>query len=112
MSIFEVTSKLGRKLRLTEIQWAHISYKHPELNNQLQKMISVLENPDFIYYSSNDDCYQYIKYFEQTPISKKYLLVIVRHLNSEGFVITAFFCSKIKKTQKEAIYEKENFHKL
>jgi chaperonin cofactor prefoldin len=50
MLIFEVLSKLNKKIRLTEIQWAHIESKHKELKNQIQKMIATLENPDFVYY--------------------------------------------------------------
>jgi hypothetical protein len=37
MVVFEVISKMKRKIRLTEVQWAHMSSKHPELENQIDK---------------------------------------------------------------------------
>ncbi|MEW6416890.1 MAG: PBECR2 nuclease fold domain-containing protein [Nitrospirota bacterium] len=112
MLIFEVLSKLNKKIRLTEIQWAHIESKHKELKNQIQKMIATLENPDFVYYSPTEENFHYYKRFEETPVTEKYLLMVAKHLNDDGFIITAFFVSKIKKEGKEVIYGEENIHKL
>jgi len=37
--IFEITTKLNKTARLTEIQWKHISMSHKEFNrNQIQKI--------------------------------------------------------------------------
>lgn len=112
MIIFELISRLDKKIRLTEIQWAHIESKHKELRNQIQKMIVTLENPDLVYYSPVEENYHYYKYFKETPVMEKYLLLIVKHLNDEGFIITAFFVTKIRKEGKEVIYGEENIHKL
>jgi len=112
MIIFEVISKLDKKVRLTEIQWAHIELKHKELRNQIQKMKATLENPDIIYYSQIEENYHYYKYFKETPVTEKYILLIVKHLNDEGFIITAFFVGKIKKEGKVVIYGEENIYKL
>ena len=112
MVIFEINSKLEKKIRLTEVQWAHIRIKHSELDNQLSKMIETLKEPDLVCYSSDEENYQYYKYFAKTPVNEKYLLVIVKHLNKEGFVITAFFVGKIKKEFKEVVYGEKNFYKL
>ncbi|MEW6214654.1 MAG: hypothetical protein AB1478_05535 [Nitrospirota bacterium] len=103
---------MNKKIRLTEIQWTHIELKHKELSNQIQKMIDTLENPDLVYYSPREENYYYYKYFRETPVTEKYLLLIVKHLNNEGFIITAFFVTKIRKEGKEVIYEGENIHKL
>ena len=110
--VFEALSKLNKKIRLTEIQWAHIELKHKELRNQIQKMIGTLENPNFIYYSPAEESYHYYKYFKETPVTEKYLLLVVKHLNDEGYIITAFFVTRIRKEGKEVKYEKENIHKL
>lgn len=112
MPIFEAVSKLNKKIRLTQVQWAHIRHEHPELDDQTKKIISAIEAPDFIYYSPKEDNYHYYKYFEHTPVTEKYLLAVVKHFNKEGFVITAFFMTKIKKKQKEVVYGEENVHKL
>jgi hypothetical protein len=104
MSIFEIVSKLNKEIRLTEIQWVHIRYKHPELNNQIKKIILTIQSPDFIYYSLKEDNYHYYKNFKHTPVTEKYLLAVVKHLNKEGFVITAFFISKVRKIGKEVVH--------
>ena len=71
-----------------------------------------LQQPDFVLYSYQDDNFQYYKYFKETPVSEKYLLTIVRHLNVEGFVITSFWVEKIKNGGKEVVYGEENLPEL
>jgi hypothetical protein len=105
MAVFELICKLGRMIRLTEVQWVHIEFEHKELSNQMDKIIQALKEPDFVYYAIKDDNYHYYKYFSETPVTRKYLLVIVKHLrDKEGFVITAFFISRIREKGKEVIY--------
>ncbi len=112
MAVFEVVSKMGKKIRLTEVQWAHTSSKHPELENQIDNMITTLQEPDYVYHSTKEENFHYLKLFEQTPVTEKYLLLIIKHLNDEGFVITGFFVSKIRMKNKVLVYGKENLDKL
>lgn len=112
MVVFEVISKTGKKIRLTDVQWAHMSSKHPELENQTDKTITALQEPDYVYHSPNENNFHYLKFFKQTPITEKYLLLIIKHLNGEGFIITGFFVSKIKTKNKVLVYGKENLNKL
>jgi hypothetical protein len=105
--IFNISSILRKQIRLTDKQWAHIRYKHKELDNQLQLMKLTLQEPDAVYYSPQAENYHYYKYFTQTPVSEKYLLLIVKHLNKEGFIITSFLVAKIKREGKEVVYEKD-----
>ena len=104
--LFEVESALKRKIRLTETQWNHIRIKHPEIENQIEKIILSLIDPDLIYLQS-ENTYHYIKFFRETPVTQKYLLTVVKHLNKEGFVITCFFMSKIKEKGKVLVYAKD-----
>ena len=110
MSLFEIVSKLGKKIKLTDVQWSHIKSRHKELVGQTNKIIETLNNPDIVFYSNKDDVYHYCKLFQKTPVSKKYLLVIVKHINGEGFIITAFFVSKLRKKDKEIVYGEENIN--
>lgn len=112
MAVFEIISRLEKKIRLTDVSWVHIQLKHPELNNQLSKIEETLERPDWVYYCANEENYQHYKYFAETPVTEKYILVVVKHLNKEGFVITAFFVTQINKAGKEVVCGKENFHQL
>lgn len=106
MAIFEAQSKLGRKVRLTHTQWNHVTLRHGELRGQETKIKETLQEPDFVLYSERDDNYQYHKFYSETPVSEKYLLVVVRQLNDEGFVITAFFLRKVREKGKVRVYEK------
>lgn len=110
--VFEVSCKLERKIRLTEIQWVHIKAKHPEISSDVLKIMETLQKPDYILYSSEDDNYQYYKFYQQTPVTQKHMLVVVKILNGDGFIITAFFVRRVKKERKEAVYGKENLNKL
>ena len=112
MNIFNIVSNLDRKIKLTEVQWKHIKSRHKELVGQTNKMIETLNDPDTVFYSNKDDVHHYCKLFQKTPVSKKYLLVIVKHINGEGFIITTFFVSKLRRKDKEIIYGKENINSV
>jgi len=104
MTIFEVLSKQGVNVRLTKTQWDHIALRHKELEDQKDKIKETLQDPLFILYSATDHNYQYYRYYSKTPVTDKYLLVIVKKTNSHGFIITAFFVGKIKEKGKVRIY--------
>lgn len=106
MIVFETLSVQNKNIRLTETQWAHIRLKHAECEGQTDKMVSTITDPDVIRFDSREDVYHYSRYFQKTPVSDKHMLVIVRHLNGDGFVITAFFVSKTRMEGKVNIYEK------
>jgi len=107
-SIFEIVSPLSKKIRLTPTQLQHIEERHPEFEGETGKIKECIQQPDVILYDLSEDNYHYCKYFEKTPIGSKNLLVIVRHLNGDGFVITALFVGKgkIRVFGKECIYGK------
>lgn len=73
--------------------------QHDELTNQIGRMKKALTNPDFVLYDKKEDNFHYYRYYVDTPVTEKYMLVIVKHLNKEGFIITAFFTRKVKKVE-------------
>ncbi len=107
-NIFEAVSILEKKIRLTSTQSQHIEERHPEFEGEIRKIRECIEQPDVILYHPSEDDYHYCKYFEKTPVGSKNLLVVVRHLNGGGFVITALFVGKgkIRISGKECIYGK------
>ena len=94
--IFEVIDKTGRKIRLTKKQWSQISRKHPQVASCYEEIIDTLKNPLKITQSYEETKYYYYKYFKHKTEPEKYLKVIVKYLNGEGFIITALFDRKIK----------------
>ena len=95
--IFEVTDKTGRKIRLTNRQWNHItspSSLHAYMANQLEKIKETLTNPDKIIRSINNDSKaSYYRYYKEID---RYANVVVKYLNRSGFVITAYFTKNLK----------------
>ena len=64
--------------------------------NQLDIIKQTLTNPLPIRYFPEDTTVKYFyKYIKENPSEEKYLLVSVKYLNGEGFVITSFFTNKI-----------------
>jgi hypothetical protein len=102
--LFTVASVLSRRIRLTETQWKHIR-KRRELHGQMKKMRKTLVEPDAVYYVSGEDSYHYYRFYPRTPVSSKYMLVIAKHLDGEGFIITCFYARKISKPEKALLYE-------
>lgn len=90
-NIFELVDKTGRKIRLTSEQWSHIRRKHPEVE-KYEWIEETLSKPDIISDYDLDDtvCYHY-KYYKHRSSHEKYLQVVVKYLNGDGFVLTAQF---------------------
>ena len=72
------------------------------------KIKAALKEPDFIWYSPKEENLHFYKWFDVTPVSKKYLLLVVKFLNEEGFIVTAFFVSRIRRKDKVLVYGKED----
>lgn len=89
---FEVTCKLGKCVRITEERWQRlVTVKHPEMRGREEDLKKVLEQPDEIRRDpKNSSVYRYHRRF-----GDKYVRVVVKHLDTEGFIITAFPENKI-----------------
>ncbi len=91
---FEIIDKTGRKIRLTQKQWTHMTKKHPYIEKYLEEIKQTLKNPDKIL--KNEDKGYYYKYYKYLKKPNRFILVIVKYLNNEGFIITTYLESKIK----------------
>lgn len=87
----------GRAVRLTDERRAHI-LRHPEMEGQENRIAEVLWRPDLVVQSVHDsDVCVYHKWYEETPVTCKYLVVVVKYLDGDAFVITAFFTDREKR---------------
>lgn len=94
--LLEVADKSGRKIHLTKKQWSHIRKKHPEVEN-LEDIEQTLKMPlKIIEYSIDESVRYYYKNFKHHSPPDNYLLVLVKYLNGEGYVITSYFTEKLK----------------
>lgn len=93
LHVFEIKDKSGRKIRLTKTQWSHIKHKHPDVNELFIE--ETLKNPVNILLEEDDVAiyYQYFKNKKPLP----YLKTMVKYLNGDGYVITAYFVKNLLK---------------
>jgi len=96
MNVFEVTDKTGRKIRLTRKQMEHFTRKHPYMAAHMDDIKETVRNPQVITHSLEDNTVRYYwRYYKHRPSPYKFLLVVVRYLNGEGFILTSLFDKKI-----------------
>ena len=94
---FEVLDRTGRKLRMTNWNWQHVIRRHPEISSEKEKIIETLENPDKINNSIKDEKARfYYKYYKHRQSANKFMMVLVKYLNGDGFIISVHFIPRIK----------------
>ncbi|MEW6419680.1 MAG: DUF4258 domain-containing protein [Nitrospirota bacterium] len=90
---FEVKTQSGKIIRTTRSHRELISkLKHPEIEGKESEVQKCLSEPIEIRRNSEDtNVYLYC-----SPHMTYYICVVVRHLNGDGFIITAYITDKIK----------------
>jgi len=73
---------------------------------QIKKIEDTLSNPDIIIRSKTDsDVELFYRHYDITPVTEKYLCVVVKVLVGNLFIITAYFTDTIKRG--DALWEKK-----
>jgi hypothetical protein len=86
-----VDSRNGVPIRLTEERWQHILYRHPEMEDQRERLLETLEEPDGIQKGDFGELLAF-RLYAKTPLTHQYLAVVYREISFEdGFVLTAYF---------------------
>jgi hypothetical protein len=92
-----ITDYGHRAVRLTAERWAHI-LDHPEMVGQRERLIETLTEPDTVIAAVLDETVlAYHRLYEATPVTLKYLVVIVKAAPEDAFVLTAYYTSRLKK---------------
>ena len=90
--LFTVLTPVGFSVRTTRQYWELIQRKHPEVIGKEAEVQSCLGQPEQVRHSTQDRVV-YLFYISQPPY---YLVVVVKRLNEEGFIITSYLSDKIK----------------
>jgi hypothetical protein len=81
-------------VRFTEERWQHIIHRHPEMDSQRNKVLETLAEPDMIQ-KGDFGTLLAIKFYPETPMSEKFLLVAYREVSTEdGFILTAYLARR------------------
>ena len=91
---YEAVSVVGKKIRTSQSYWKWIcDVKHDEVEGQINLVLLTLEDADEVYQKSDDkDVHLYYK-----KINRHFVCVVTRHLNGDGFIVTAYLTSKRKR---------------
>jgi hypothetical protein len=96
--------RFGRAVRLTAERLAHI-LEHEEMAGQLDKVTETVRDHEVVVRSQRDpDVHLYHKHYPITPVTEKNLLEAIKVMQTDAFVLTAFFTDMIKKG--ERLWEK------
>ncbi|KKD35886.1 DUF4258 domain-containing protein [Limnoraphis robusta] len=92
-----LTDYQGRSVRLTEERLTHI-LQHPELVNMEDEIEITLQNPEQVRRSRTDETVLIsYRYYTGTLVGDKWLCVVVKYLENDAFVLTAYFTDQVKK---------------
>ena len=87
----------GRPIRLTAERWRHI-LEHPEMVEQRFRLAETLADPEVVIATEKDSVvHAYHRLYESTPVTRKYMVVAVKILGEDAFILTAYFTSQVKK---------------
>jgi len=93
----ELRDVWGHKVSLTDERQAHFM-GHPEMRGQENKLAETLLEPDVVIQSRSDDSVRlFHRFYRRLTIGDKYLCVVVKYVESNIFLITAYFTDKVKK---------------
>jgi len=88
-----VVSKGGIPIRLTDERWFHIVENHDDVAGYYDQVLDTVENPDFILTG-----YGGALIAVRAMGRRKYLAVVYKETSrNDGFIITAYFTSRIIK---------------
>ncbi len=106
-NILNCKSKSGKDIRLTKVMWDKITEGHPEFGEEhLEEIRESVESPDYVVEGWNRELLA-LRWCIKAPKEPKYLCVVYRELNGEGFIITAFFISRYGKLlRRNVIWQK------
>ncbi|MFO7996991.1 MAG: DUF4258 domain-containing protein [Dehalococcoidia bacterium] len=97
MPYFEVTTVLGKRIRTTKPYWEKlVTTKHPRIRDREKEVQEALQKADEVRRSTVDSSvYLYYKLYYKKE-RECYICAVAKHINDEGFLITAYFTQSIK----------------
>lgn len=98
-----VESRNNVPIRLTEERWHHIVENHDDLAGYYDEVLSTIEDPDYLI-QGYGEAITALKEIEKG----RFLAVAYKELETDGFIITAYFNSKIKLEKEVILWQKKS----
>ena len=97
---------VNRSVRFSDERQLHIETDHPEMAGQMDRVADTLTRPDLISRSRTDPAVElFYRFYASTPVSAKYLCVVVKCQLVDSFLITAYYTDSVKKG--EVLWKKQ-----
>lgn len=91
-NILEIRSAMGKTIRTTLEYFDRIcTIKHPELHESIEAVLESMVHPTEVRHASQD-IYLYYRTLDHHA-----LVAVARHLNGDGFLVTAYKTTKKKR---------------
>jgi hypothetical protein len=91
-----LTDCFGHKVRLTDERLNHI-LEHAEMKGMAAEVEQVLRQPQLVHRSRTDKAVRlFYEFYAQTIVGGKWLCVVVKYMESDAFVVTAYLTDKPK----------------
>ncbi|SRR6266852_3275968 len=91
-----LTDCFSGEVRLTNERLAHIN-EHPELFGMEAEIERVLLNPQLVRTSRSDESVRlFYGSYAETLVGSKWLCVVVKYVEADAFVVTAYLTNKPK----------------
>ena len=95
--VLELRDVWGNSVSFSEERRAHL-LEHPEMPGQEDKLAETLLEPDVVIQSQSDDTVRlFHRFYRRLAIGDKYLCVVVKYMEDDVFIITAYFTDKVKR---------------
>jgi hypothetical protein len=97
-----VKSVNGVPIRLTDERWIHIIENHEDVAGYYDDVLNTIESPDFVIVGYNGAMVALRR------IETKFLAVVYKEMaGNDGFIITAYFTSKIKLEREVILWQQQ-----
>ena len=93
----------GIPIRLTDERWVHITENHDDLAGYYDEILDVIEHPDYVIRG-----YEGALTALKQAKNGKFLAVVYKEISdSDGFIITAYFTSKMRLEREAIIWQRQ-----
>ncbi|HMS83547.1 MAG TPA: hypothetical protein PKD12_07855 [Nitrospira sp.] len=93
--IDRILAKSGTPIRLTDERWTHITEEHGELVGLQANVVKTVSHPDRVLLGGDGE----LLAVREIEVGK-YLVVVYREQDNDGFIITAFLTRRIRSLEK------------
>ncbi len=85
----------GKKIILTEDDWFHIKFRHPEVGSNPNLILRTVAEPEGLYHNARG------RYHALSRMEERYFLVVIYELtDDEGYIRTAYLINERRKKRR------------